>query len=133
MIELHRAVAAEFGSGTSGGEVESEFALANAVGRPQAKIFGRDAYPRFFEKAAVFFFALVQNLPFESANKRLVLPALIAFCELNDRSIDFKVLDEKSVEALVKKASTYRAKGIPQEDVFMEIRGAMYRAINPPN
>jgi len=81
----------------------------------------------------VLFFALVQNLPFEAANKRLAILAVVAFCEINQRSIDFKVLDEKAVEGLVKKAANYREKGIPQEEVFADIRAAMYQAINPPN
>ncbi len=133
LIELHQAVAAEFG-GTQAqpGEVDSDFALRNAVERPQATIFGRDAYPRFFEKAAAFFFALVQNLPFHSANRRLAVAALVAFCELNDRTIDFRALDEKTIEQLTKRASTYREKGVPAEDVFSEIREVMYSAISPP-
>lgn len=132
MIELHQAVTVEFGGGGEGGEVESEFGLINAIERPKATIFGRDAYPRFFEKAAAFFFALVQNVPFQSANKRLAIASLMAFCEINDRSIDFKELDEKTVENLVKLAATYQEKGTPPEQVFGEIRAVMFRAISPP-
>lgn len=119
----------EFG-GQEGGEVD-DFWLKNAVDRPQTMILGRDAYPRFFEKAAAFFFVLVVNMPFESANKRLSVASLMAFCELNGRSIDFKVLDERTIGSLVRLAANFQSRGIAREKVFSEIRGAMFRAISP--
>lgn len=129
-MELHRAIVAEFGGrNAEPGAVESPFGLTNAVERPKTTVFGRDAYPEFFEKAAAFFFALLQNLPFKTGNRRLALASLLAFCELNDRSIDGRVLDEKSFENLVKRAATHREHGIPPEEVFQEIRAVMHRAI----
>lgn len=103
--------------------------MTNAVERPKTTVFGRDAYPEFFEKAAAFFFALLQNLPFRTGNRRLALASLLAFCELNDRSIDGRVLDEKSFEHLIKRAATHREHGVPPEEVFQEIRAMMHRAI----
>ncbi|MGH9459250.1 MAG: type II toxin-antitoxin system death-on-curing family toxin [Thermoanaerobaculia bacterium] len=130
LIELHRAISAEFGGrNAEPGVVESPFGLTNAVERPKTTVFGRDAYPDFYEKAAAFFFALLQNLPFRTGNRRLALASLLAFCELNDRAIDGRVLDEKSFEQLVKKAATHREQGIPPEEVFGEIREVMRRAI----
>lgn len=130
LVELHRAISGEFGGrAAQPGVVESPFGLTNAVERPKTTVFGRDAYPEFYEKAAAFFFALLQNLPFRTGNRRLALASLLAFCELNERSIDGRVLDEKSFENLVKKAATHRDHGIPPEDVFREIRSVMHRAI----
>lgn len=130
LVELHRAISAEFGGrNAQPGVVDSPFGLQNAVERPKTTVFGRDAYPEFYEKAAAFFFALLQNLPFQTGNRRVALAALLAFCELNDRSIDARVLDEKSFENLVKKAATHREHGVPPEEVFQEIRSVMQRAI----
>ena len=86
--------------------VDSQFGLVNSIERPRTTVFGRDAYPAFHEKAAAFFFALLQNMPFRTGNRRLALASLLAFCELNGRSVDSRVLDEKSFENLVKKAAT---------------------------
>lgn len=113
------------------GKVASEFGLNNAIERPKTTIFGRDAYPRFYEKAAAFFFAMLQNLPFESNNQRAAVASLIAFCELNGRQIDGKVLDEKTLEHLVRHATDYRQKGVPAENVFAEVRQIFSAAIKP--
>ncbi|HVR42222.1 MAG TPA: Fic family protein [Thermoanaerobaculia bacterium] len=130
LIELHKAISSEFGvRSAEPGVVDSPFGLTNAVERPKTTVFGRDAYPEFYEKAAAFFFALLQNMPFRTGNRRLALASLLAFCELNERTIDGRVLDEKSFENLVKKAATHREHGVPPEDVFQEIRAVMSRAI----
>lgn len=130
LIELHRAVSAEFGGNHAHpGEVESQFGLLNSIQRPQTTVFGKDAYPTFPEKAAAFFFALLQNGPFRSGNRRVALASLLAFCELNERSIDGRVLDEKTFENLVKRAAGHREHGLPPENVFREIRELMNRAI----
>lgn len=130
LIELHRAISTEFGGRSAQpGVVDSPFGLQNAVERPKTTVFGRDAYPTFYEKAAAFFFALLQNLPFKTGNRRLALASLLAFCELNEKAVNTRFLDEKSFESLVKRAATHRDLGIPPEDIFREIRETMSRAI----
>lgn len=109
--------------------MESQFGLLNSIQRPQTTVFGKDAYPTFSEKAAAFFFALLQNGPFRSGNRRVALASLLAFCELNERSIDGRVLDEKTFENLVKRAAGHRDQGLPPENVFRDIRELMNRAI----
>jgi prophage maintenance system killer protein len=109
--------------------VDSQFGLINAVQRPQTTVFGKDAYPTFPEKAAAFLFALLQNMPFHSGNRRVALAALVAFCELNQRLIESRVLDEKTLETMVKRAANYRNQGLAPENVFREIREILARAI----
>ena len=130
LVEIHRAVCAEFG-GTQAhpGVVDSQFGLVNAIQRPQVTTLGREAYPTFSDKVAAFLFALLTNAPFRGGNRRVALASLVAFCELNDRTIDSRVLDEKTLETLLKRASSYRELGIPPENVFREIREALSRAI----
>src|SRR5256714_5372790 len=130
LVDLHRAVSAEFG-GTQAhpGVVESQFGLINAIQRPQITTLGREAYPSFPDKVAAFLFALLTHSPFHGGNRRVALAALFAFCELNKRTIDSRVLDEKTAETLFKRASAHRELGIPPENVFREIREIMSRAI----
>lgn len=129
-MELHRAVSVEFGgTQASPGVVESQFGLVNAVARPQVTTLGREAYPTFPEKVAAFLFALLQNSPFKGGNRRVALASLFAFCELNNRAVDTRVLDEKAAETLFKRAAGHRDLGIPPENVFREIREMMGRAI----
>ncbi|HEX7153132.1 MAG TPA: Fic family protein [Thermoanaerobaculia bacterium] len=130
LIDLHRAVSAEFG-GNQGhpGVIESQYGLTNAVQRPQLTTLGREAYPTFADKAAAFLFALLQARPFRGGNRRVALASLFAFCELNNRTLDSRIFDEKAAETLVRRAASYRELGIPPENVFRELREAMGRAI----
>lgn len=129
-MEIHRAVSTEFG-GTQAhpGVVDSQFGLINAVQRPQVTTLGREAYPTFSDKVAAFLFALLTNSPFRGGNRRVALASLMAFCELNNKTIDSRVLDEKTIEHLLKRAAGYRDLGIAPENVFREIREALSRAI----
>ncbi len=111
------------------GVVESQFGLVNAVQRPQVTTLGREAYPSFAEKAAAFLFALLTHSPFRGGNRRVALASLVAFCELNRRTIDSRVLDEKTAETLFKRAASHRDLGIPPENVFREMREILGRAI----
>lgn len=130
IIELHRAVSSEFG-GTQAhpGVVESQFGLISAVQRPQVTTLGREAYPAFADKVAAFVFALLQARPFRGGNRRVALASLVAFCELNNRSVDTRIFDEKTAETLIKRAASCHEIGIPPENVFREMRELMTRAI----
>ena len=112
------------------GVVESQFGLLNAVQRPQITTLGREAYPAFADKVAAFIFALLSYRPFRGGNRRLALASLFAFVELNNRSIDARVFDEKTAETLFKRAAAHRELGIPPESVYAEFREMMNRAIS---
>jgi prophage maintenance system killer protein len=130
VVELHKAVATEFG-GTQAhpGVVDSQFGLVSAVQRPQVTTLGREAYPAFSDKVAAFVFALLQARPFRGQNRRLALASLVAFCELNNKTVDSRVFDEKTAETLLKRAATCRETGIPPENVFRELREMLSRSI----
>src|ERR1051326_6511334 len=104
VVDLHKAVASEFG-GTQAhpGVVESQFGLLNAVQRPQITTLGREAYPQFADKVAAFVFALLQAHPFRGGNRRVALASIFAFSELNNRTVDSRVLDEKTAETVLKR------------------------------
>src|SRR5437762_9872683 len=118
LVDLHRAVSLEFGGNQAHpGVVESQFGLVNAVQRPQVTTLGREAYPSFPDKVAAFLFALLTNSPFRGGNRRVALASLFAFCELNNKTIDGRVFDEKTAETLFKRAAAYRELGIAPENV----------------
>ena len=130
VVDLHKAVSSEFGGNQAHpGVVDSQFGLVSAVQRPQVTTLGREAYPTFPDKVAAFVFALLQSRPFRGGNRRVALASLIAFCELNNRSVDARVFDEKTAETILKRAGSCRELGIPPENVFRELRDAMNRAI----
>ena len=130
VVELHKAVSAEFGGNQAHpGVVESQFGLVNAVQRPQITTLGREAYPSFADKAAAFIFALLQARPFRGGNRRVALASLIAFCELNNKAVDARIFDEKTAETLLKRATAYREMGIPPENVFRELKETLNKSI----
>lgn len=61
--------------------------LGSAVARPQTTVFGEDAYPDLWRKAAALLDSLVNNHPLVDGNKRLGWLATAVFLAINDASI----------------------------------------------
>lgn len=57
--------------------------LDSALNRPKQSVFGEDAYPSIYEKAAALFESLAKNHAFHNANKRTALASLIVFLKIN--------------------------------------------------
>lgn len=57
--------------------------LASAAVRPQTTVFGADAYPDLWTKAAALAHSLIRNHPLLDGNKRLGWVAMRVFLELN--------------------------------------------------
>lgn len=57
--------------------------LASAAVRPQTTVFGEDAYPDPFTKAAALLQSLAGNHPLVDGNKRLAWLATYVFLDLN--------------------------------------------------
>nr|WP_038551708.1 type II toxin-antitoxin system death-on-curing family toxin [Nocardia nova] len=66
--------------------------LASAAARSQATVFGADAYPTIWEKAAALLHSIASNHPLIDGNKRLAISAAIVFLARN--RIDVDRLDE---------------------------------------
>lgn len=96
---------------------------------PQATFLGREAYPAFSDKAAVLYWGIVRERPFKDSNLRLALTALASFLDINGAMIDGKVLDEKKLEQLTRRAANHRENGVAPEVVFGEIRDVLRQAI----
>lgn len=62
----------------------------SAVARPQMSVFGEDAYATLTAKGAALMHSLVLNHPFMDGNKRTATLALVAFLNLNGRSVNWE-------------------------------------------
>lgn len=61
--------------------------LESALARPRASVFGEDAYPDVFLKAAALMHSLARNHALVDGNKRLAWTACRTFLALNDHWI----------------------------------------------
>ncbi|QWU16458.1 death on curing protein [Paenibacillus sophorae] len=57
--------------------------LDSAVHKPEQSLFGEDAYPSLFEKAAALLESLVKNHSFHNGNKRTAYLAVKSFLMVN--------------------------------------------------
>lgn len=62
--------------------------LASAVARPQASVFGQDAYPDIWTKAAALLQSIVSNHALVDGNKRLGWLATAVFLNLNGAPVE---------------------------------------------
>jgi death-on-curing protein len=67
--------------------------VESAVARPQTSVFGEDAYPDLWTKAAALLHSLVNNHPFVDGNKRIGWIVAIAFL-LQNHAVTVAQLDE---------------------------------------
>jgi death-on-curing protein len=68
--------------------------LSAAAGRPQATVFGEDAYPDLWTKAAALMHSIVKHHPLVDGNKRLGWLATAVFLELNGVAVTHIANDE---------------------------------------
>lgn len=57
--------------------------LLSAIARPQATVFGADAYPDVWTKAAALGQSLARNHPLVDRNKRTAFEAMLLFLDYN--------------------------------------------------
>jgi death-on-curing protein len=61
--------------------------VESALARPATTVFGADAYPGLFDKAAALLLSLVTNHPLIDGNKRMGFAATVAFLIKNDTEL----------------------------------------------
>ncbi|MGW5202734.1 type II toxin-antitoxin system death-on-curing family toxin [Streptomyces spiralis] len=74
--------------------------LQSAVARPKASVFGEDAHPTLFEKAAALLHSLSSNHALVDGNKRTAWASAIVFLDINGHPLQ-EFLDEDAAEELV--------------------------------
>ncbi|WP_280456454.1 type II toxin-antitoxin system death-on-curing family toxin [Nocardia carnea] len=62
--------------------------LESATARPRATVFGADAYPSLWDKAAALLHSIAKNHPLIDGNKRLAIAAGAIFLARNGVDID---------------------------------------------
>jgi death-on-curing protein len=62
--------------------------LEAALIRPRTSVFGQDAYPDVFTKAAALFHSIIANHPFVDGNKRAAWLTMYVFCAKNGVRIE---------------------------------------------
>ncbi|MBM9508824.1 type II toxin-antitoxin system death-on-curing family toxin [Actinacidiphila acididurans] len=74
-------------------EVRDYGLLESALARPQASVFGQDAYPDLWQKAAALMESLARNHAMVDGNKRLAWYATWVFLQINGHRLraDFDV------------------------------------------
>jgi death-on-curing protein len=77
--------------------------LASAAARPQATVFGTDAYATLEDKAAALLHSLARNHALIDGNKRLALAAEIAFLGVNGRRLTLS--NDQAYELVIKVAT----------------------------
>lgn len=73
--------------------------LESAAARPQASVFGEDAYPDLHTKAAALLESLVRNHPLVDGNKRLGWLATSVFYRLNEHRL--RVDDDSGYDLVI--------------------------------
>jgi len=63
--------------------------LESALARPQASVFGEDAYPSVWDKAAALLLSLVGNHALVDGNKRVGFTCTMLFLRKNDIDLSF--------------------------------------------
>ncbi|MGH3332690.1 MAG: type II toxin-antitoxin system death-on-curing family toxin [Nocardioidaceae bacterium] len=84
--DLFVTIERTLGPGT--GQVRDQGLLASALARPQATVFGEEAYSTLHAKAAALMHSLVTSHPLVDGNKRVGLVAMLLFYGLNDHRLD---------------------------------------------
>lgn len=85
--------------------------LDSALLRPQSRMFGVEAYPDLFEKAAALLHSLVSNHPLVDGNKRLAWMCTVVFLDMN--GVDMADIDQDRAYDLVIDIAAGKAEEVP--------------------
>ena len=69
-------------------------ALESCLAMPFQKFAGKSPYPTLIAKAAILFYLIIKNHPFQNGNKRIAMMTLFIFLYNNNKWID---VDEKEL------------------------------------
>ena len=97
--------------------------LEAAAFRPQASVFGADAYPTLWDKAAAMMESLARNHPLVDGNKPLALAGTVVFLGMNgfrltmnnDEAYDFTIkVSTGEFESVAAIAAVIRESTVPR-------------------
>ena len=62
--------------------------LESCVLTPFQEFSGKRLYPTLLDTAAIFFYLMIKNRPFQNGNKRIALTTLLIFLRFNDKWLE---------------------------------------------
>jgi len=62
--------------------------LESCVITPFQSFSGKSLYPSLIDKAAILFYLLIKNHPFQNGNKRIAITTLLTFLHKNDKWLE---------------------------------------------
>ncbi|WP_442790597.1 type II toxin-antitoxin system death-on-curing family toxin [Nocardia sp. NBC_01329] len=116
-----RAIAADVAPGFA---VRDPGLLESAAARPRTTVFGVDAYPTIWEKAAALLHSVAKNHPLIDGNKRLAIAAAAIFLARN--GVDIDGLDEDLAYDLMIAVATSELDEVP--DIAEQLGKAIGRS-----
>lgn len=75
-------------------------------GNPSQEFGGKLLYPSLIDQAAILFYLLVKNHPFQNGNKRIALTTLFVFLALNKKWLKVTSLDLYKLAVAVANSKT---------------------------
>ena len=105
--QLHDALIEEFGGLRGMRDINL---LCSAVEMPKTTMFSHELYVTIFDKAAVYLYHIIQNHPFNDANKRTGAAAAYLFLEINNTPILFDEDDDSYEQLIIEVAQGKRMK-----------------------
>lgn len=112
-------------SKTSVGEmigVKDASALDMCVKQPMQVVFEREIYPEIHDKAAILAINLAKRHPFQNANKRTALVAMVTFLIANGYSTNFS--QEEAVQFILTITTSDKAFDLLKEDVTSYLKNS---------
>ncbi|MCT2591264.1 type II toxin-antitoxin system death-on-curing family toxin [Streptomyces sp. N2-109] len=86
--------------------------LGSALHRPQSQMFGVEAYPDLWEKAAALLQSLTANHPFVDGNKRTAWMCTMVFLDVN--GAEMADLDQEQAYGLVIDIAAGKEEDVPR-------------------
>lgn len=80
--------------------------------QPYQTAFGQPCYRGFGAKAAVLFYGIIKNHPYQNGNKRIAVTTLVAFAWLHNKTFTLSKADMERVSLVVAKSHATTRGGI---------------------
>lgn len=59
--------------------------LESCITLPFQKVYGKQLYPRLIDKAAILFYLMIKNHPFQNGNKRIAITTVLMFLSRHNK------------------------------------------------
>ncbi len=67
--------------------------LESCVNLPFQKVYGKQLYPKLIDKAAILFYLMIKNHPFQNGNKRIAITTVLMFLSRHNKWLRAEMRD----------------------------------------